>query len=134
MHVVTQIQIICFNTIYSYNTIYSMSLIENDITPPNKTCGCYAKDSSDSRCCGLCYLCCPDNQEYRINKCECCPKNLCDNYNITNKSEIMNDGHKFCWCLICLPFSIGCFLPCVLGASFNTFINHIRETDLNYLF
>ena len=111
-----------------------MSLSDNDIMSSNKTCGCYAKNSSDSRCCGLCYLCCPVNEEYTINKFECCPKKLCDNYNIVDKNQTMNDNHKFCWCLICLPFSIGCFLPCLLGASFNTFINHIRETDLNYLF
>ena len=113
-----------------------MSLIDNDISPPKKTCGCYAKNSPDSRCCGLCYLCCPDKEEYKINTCECCPKNLYDNYNynIADETEIMNDNHKFCWCLICLPFSIGCFLPCVLGASFNTCINKIRDTDLNYLF
>ena len=113
-----------------------MSLIDNDISPPKKTCGCYAKNSPDSRCCGLCYLCCPDKEEYKINTCECCPKNLYDNYNysIADETEIMNDNHKFCWCLICLPFSIGCFLPCLLGASLNTCINHIRKTDLNYLF
>lgn len=107
-----------------------MSSIEDDVS--NKTCACYSKDSIDSRCCGLCYSCKGEKEYY--NNCEFFPKNLCENYNIADKSEKMNERHKLCWCLMCLPFSIGCLLPCVLGASFNTCINHIRGTDLNYLF
>ena len=102
-----------------------------------RLCPCYSKDSDDSRCCGLCYFCCPGDSDDNTS-CQLFEKTLwCyDNkksYNIMGR-KIINSENEWCACIVCAPFSIGCFIPCVLGGGFNHCINNLRDTNSNYLF
>ena len=91
--------------------------------------GCYSKDSSDARCCGVQ----PNSEEIG-----CFPtlsdfgkSQLC----ITNNGGLT--GHEIddncCSILCCCPFKCVFTLPCLLGSTFNSIINGIRGTNHNYL-
>jgi hypothetical protein len=95
---------------------------------------CYSKKSSDARCCGLCFYCCP--AKIYKDKFELCPINLYD-YWISCYVQT-NDGvrreEKDVCCFVCFPVKIVLFFPCLLGSLSNGFINCLRKTDLNYFF
>jgi len=100
-------------------------------------CGCYKKDSFDSRCCGLCY--CKkrnemnkvkDKENYKTNQCHVCPSNL---YDYTESGYFNTENDCFCTILTC-PIKISLFFVCFLGSIFNHCVNCSCLTDRNYLF
>ena len=100
---------------------------------------CYRQNSSDTRCCGICYYNCPlkeDNYNININdrdQLEFCLPNMNDycksGYIITYNIVPRNDCSG-----CCLPYKLIICMPCLLGTLFNHCINCIRSTNTNYLF
>ena len=97
----------------------------------NKWCYCYNKDSTDSRCFGLCYCFCPIKIDKDVDKipCEFCPKTMKE-YIDSGYFNTENDG--LCT-ILCLPLKIPLFFPCILGSVFNNCINCLCNTNRNYL-
>ena len=103
-----------------------------------KAYGCYKKDSDDSRCCGFCYHFYPPNKSNNI-RCEICTNGIYDHcrsgYIYTDDAGCNNDDDfAGCYCIICFPFKIGIFSPCLLGSIFNSCLNSMCKTNKNYLF
>ena len=100
-------------------------------------CPCYQANSSDARCCGLCYYCAPT--PIVKNQCNFCPNNInsyCNSGYIITQATGQPEKWDDCDCcctLICLPVKFSCFFPCFFGSMCNNCINYIRDTDLNYL-
>jgi hypothetical protein len=103
----------------------------NDIQQPTY-CGCYKENSTDTRCCGLCYCCCPAthiDKEKDRKRCDCCPNDFHEywysGYVQTtagpsiNKEEEMNG--VCCW--FCFPLKFPLFFPCFLGSLLNQAFN-----------
>ena len=90
------------------------------------------------RCCGLCYTCCyiPDKDK----QCYLCPETFktyyTSGYVVTTDSSIKtNEECEDCLCtILCLPFKLSLFWPCLCGSLFNNAINCCRDTNTNYLF
>jgi hypothetical protein len=107
-------------------------------------CYCYSKQSTDSRCCGLCYCACPSKKVE--NQCNVCNNNVydfCSLYMQTksgtgggNKdNECEELGWDDCFCSVfCLPIKLPLFLPCFIGSMVNECINKMASTKRNYLF
>jgi hypothetical protein len=103
-------------------------------------CPCYKKDSADSRCCGFCYYFYPPKKSNNIH-CEICPNGFFDHcrsgYIYTDDAGCKNeddDNTAGCYCIICFPFKLAIFSPCLLGSLFNSCVNSICKTNTNYLF
>ena len=100
-----------------------------------KLCGCYDKDSTDSRCCGFCYYFCASYDPNDSRKEVClndCTKHCLSQYIYTD--DIFCQSTQGLTCIVCFPFKCCLFLPCLLGAGINACINDTRHTKLNYLF
>ena len=94
-------------------------------------CGCYKADSTDARCCGLCYCFCPANhidKEIDKKRCDCCPNDFCEYWysglvqttaGYGNKEEDLNG--LCCW--FCFPVKFPLFFPCFLGSLVNDVLN-----------
>ena len=99
-------------------------------------CGCYKEDSTDTRCCGLCYYCCPAkhiDKEIDKKRCDCCPNDFCEYWysglvqttaGYGNKEEDING---IC-CCFCFPVKFPLFFPCFLGSLCNHTINKFCAT------
>ena len=100
-------------------------------------CGCYRTTSTDARCCGLCYYCCPTPNVN--NQCNFCPNNInsyCNSGYIITQTTGQPERWDDCDCcctLVCLPLKFSCFFPCFFGSICNNCINYMRDTDFNYL-
>ena len=88
-----------------------------------RLCPCYKKDSADSRCCGFCYHFYPPKKSNNIH-CEICPNGFFDHcrsgYIYTDDTGCNNeddDNTAGCYCIICFPFKLVIFSPCLLGLS-----------------
>uniref|UniRef100_A0A6C0IIN6 Uncharacterized protein n=1 Tax=viral metagenome TaxID=1070528 RepID=A0A6C0IIN6_9ZZZZ len=99
-------------------------------------CNCYNTASTDARCCGACYYCCPTKKKVE-ERCECCPNDFDtywdSGYVQTNVGYGTEDPNGLCcWC--CFPIKFPVFFTCFLGSLCNNYINWTRDTNLNYLF
>ena len=97
-------------------------------------CCCYSKDSIDSRCCGVCYCCCPSKTIQE--QCNFCPIDFNDYWSsgyVQTHDGYGNTSDCCCFC-VWLPVKLVLFSPCFLGSIFNNCINWSRGTRLNYLF
>jgi hypothetical protein len=100
-------------------------------------CLFYNRDSTDSRCCGICYCCCPaKTPEDQFN---CCPNNFAEYWHsgyVQTYSGYGNSAQEengiCCW--FCFPLKFTIFFPCFLGSLMNNSINSLRKTNNNYLF
>lgn len=104
-------------------------------------CGCYKENSTDARCCGLCYCCCPANnidKEDDPQRCDLCPNDFSEYWysgyvqtttGYGNKEEDVNG--VCCW--LCCPVKFSLFFPCFLGSLINHAINYCCSTNRNYL-
>ena len=102
-------------------------------------CGCYADDSMDTRCCGLCYCglcnCCflarknPPSKE----ECDFCMRDLWEHSKSGYIQTITGYGRgeesDCCCTCLCLPLKFPLFFPCFLGALFNHFMNACCATS-----
>jgi hypothetical protein len=98
---------------------------------PRTFCGCYNEHSTDARCCGLCYCCCPAKHIDKAidhQRCDCCPNDFCEYWysgyvqttaGYGNQEEDLNG--VCCW--LCFPVKISMFFPCLLGSLCNQVIN-----------
>ena len=94
-------------------------------------CGCYQADSTDARCCGVCYCCCPAkhiDKEIDKKRCDCCPNDFCEYWysglvqttaGYGNPQEEING--VCCW--FCFLPKFAMFFPCFLGSLVNHSIN-----------
>jgi len=108
--------------------------------PEYNCCPCYDRDSTDARCCGICYKCCPvkDNE----TRCDWCLNDLdeyCKSGMVYTDSGMPGNGNKpdgdcNIFCVICLPIKFSFFFSCCFGSCFNGCINSCRDTNTNYLF
>ena len=101
-------------------------------------CACYRKDSNDTRCCGLCYRLCPSEKTSKMRY-EVCTNGFWEHcrsgYIYTDDAGCNNDDDSTgCYCIMCFPFKLGIFSPCLLGSIFNSCLNNICKTNTNYLF
>jgi hypothetical protein len=107
-------------------------------------CGCYNKESTDARCCGLCYCFCPAkhiNRTIDKDRCDFCPETFTayreSGYFITYGGYGRHNNDDDCFCTtICLPFKIPVFSPCILGSLFNSLLNYccyLETENRNYL-
>ena len=99
-------------------------------------CGCYKNNSTDTRCCGLCYYCCPAkniNKEIDPGRCDFCPNDFHEYWysgyvqttsGYGNSAEEMNG--VYCWC--CFPLKFPLFFSCFLGSLVNQTINTCSAT------
>jgi len=99
-------------------------------------CGCYQENSTDTRCCGLCWRFCPaKNIDKNLDRerCDFCPNDFSEfwysGYIQTNagygtKEEDVNG--LCCW--LCFPLKCPVFFPCGLGALINQAINKACAT------
>lgn len=99
-------------------------------------CYCYNKASTDARCCGACYCCCPSKKR-KEELCYFCPYTFSE-YWYSGYVQTIDGPHDkepngFC-CWLCFIPKFGLFFPCFLGSLFNSCINCSRDTDVNYLF
>ena len=99
-------------------------------------CGCYKRNSFDSRCCGVCYACCPSQTV--DEQCNFCPndfKMYWDSGYVQTKSGYggFEENNGFC-CWVCFPLKFALFFPCCFGSLGNECINSMRDTNVNYFF
>ena len=102
-------------------------------------CGCYKKESFDSRCCGLCY-CIKRSKMNKVNeadldlynlvKCYVCPNTLFD---YTYSGYFNTDDDCLCTACTC-PVKFPLFFVCFLGSIINNCVNYSCSTNRNYLF
>lgn len=119
---------------------YKNSVKPNENESCDCCCWCYNKASTDSRCCGACYCCCPvkDNEDKRV----LCPNGFSDYWDSCYVQTVSGYGGKQgaieekngCFTCVCFPIKFSLFFPCFLGSLFNECINCMRYTDTNYLF
>ena len=100
-------------------------------------CACYRKDSNDTRCLGICYRLCPSEKTNNM-RCEICTNGFWDHcrsgYIYTDDAGCNDDDSAGCYCIMCFPFKLGIFSPCLLGSIFNSCLNTLCNTNTNYLF
>ena len=101
-------------------------------------CACYRKDSNDTRCLGVCYRVCPSEKTNNM-RCEICTNGFWHHcrsgYIYTDDAGCNNDDDSAgCYCIICFPFKLSIFSPCLLGSIFNSCLNTLCNTNTNYLF
>jgi len=99
-------------------------------------CWCYKRNSIDSRCCGVCYACCPSKTVAK--QCNFCPndfKMYWDSGYVQTSTGygVLDEKNGIC-CWFCFPIKFPLFFPCCLGSLGNECINYMRNTNLNYLF
>ena len=108
-------------------------------------CGCYEPDSTDARCCGVCYCCCPAaNIDKDIDKkrCDCCPNDFSEYWYSGLVQTTMGYGNSEeditgCCCFVCFPIKFAFFFPCFFGSLLNNTINSCccqYMSRRNYLF
>ena len=100
-------------------------------TEKKQKCSCYSSDSTDARCCGLCYCCCPAkhiDKEMDLNRCDFCPNDFCEYWYSGYVQTHSGYGHPeeeingiCCW--FCFPLKFPIFFPCFLGSLVNHAIN-----------
>lgn len=103
----------------------------------SECCGCYKQNSLDSRCCGLCYAYCP--RQTLDEQSDCCPNNFSTYWDsgyvqTTSGYQTEHGEHNGICCWFCFPLKFALFFPCCFGSLCNGFINHIRNTNMNYFF
>ena len=139
----TCIKPICIqaNDIKSYSRAQSFMHIasishsnSNSYSNSSSCCACYGPNSSDARCCGLCYFCCPTppNKE----QCFCCLNNFTEYWDsgyVQTVSGYGDEENNGICCVFCFPLKFALFFMCCLGSIGNGWINCMRETNLNYL-
>ena len=139
----TCIKPICIqaNDIKSYSRAQSFMHIasishsnSNSNSNSSSCCACYGPNSSDARCCGLCYFCCPTppNKE----QCFCCLNNFTEYWDsgyVQTVSGYGDEENNGVCCVFCFPLKFALFFTCCLGSIGNGWINCMRNTNLNYL-
>jgi hypothetical protein len=107
------------------------AILYKPIAKNDTLCGCYKANSTDARCCGLCYCCCPakDIDKYKdLQRCDFCPNDFCEYWysgyvqttsGYGNQEEDING--VCCW--LCFPVKLPMFFPCLLGSLCNQVIN-----------
>jgi len=89
-----------------------------------KRCCCYSSQSTDSRCCGACYHCCPKPEI--DDRCEACPNNFCTYWQsgyIQTTQGIKREEERCeefycddcCCTTACFPLKFSVFFPCCFG-------------------
>jgi hypothetical protein len=98
-------------------------------------CGCYNINSTDARCCGLCYWFCPTNidKEKDPQRCDLCPADLSEywysGYVQTTAGHTLEEEeiNGLCCCL-CFPLKFSLFFSCFLGSLVNHTLNKCCAT------
>jgi hypothetical protein len=71
-------------------------------------------------------------------RCEICTNGFWDHcrsgYIYTDETGCKDDDYPGCYCIMCFPFKLGIFSPCLLGSIFNSCLNTLCNTNTNYLF
>jgi len=126
--------------IYNYKNDYKKAVKPDENESCDCCCWCYNKSSTDSRCCGACYCCCPvkDNEDPFM----LCPNGFSEYWDSCYVQTVSGYGGKQkaieekngCFTCVCFPIKFTLFFPCFLGSLFNECINCMRYTDTNYLF
>lgn len=112
--------------------------MEETISLNYSLCGCYNRNSYDSRCCGLCY--CIKRHKINqiktqeelnaINQWHLCPISVCD-----FTESIYFNTYDDCLCTaFCCPIKFPLFFVCFLGSIVNHCVNCSCLTNRNYLF
>ena len=124
-------------------SVFTLTVSNDTKIQSCQCCYCYSKQSSDSRCCGLCYCACPSKKvENQFNVCNNNIYDFCSSGCIQTTSgtgdktdECKKLGWDDCCCtMICLPLKLPLFLPCFIGSIVNECINKMAATKRNYLF
>lgn len=139
---------------YAENTIKNNMASSKDTIPSKNTIpskdtgcccckkGCYKYDSTDTRCCGLCYCLCPAKNISKLvdkNRCDFCPDNFQEYLESGYFKTIDGPSDKDnCFCTtLCLPIKFPLFFPCFLGTlvnqCFNSYCCASTNQDRNYL-
>ena len=103
---------------------------------------CYRIDSTDTRCCGLCYCCCPAKNISRLvdkDRCDFFPESFAEYLESGYFRTVDGPAREDCFCtVLCLPIKLPLFLPCFLGSLFNDALNKwccaFAHQDRNYIF
>ena len=113
--------------------VFSVSTLKAKKTEEKKQpcCGCYKIFSTDARCGGLCYCCCPAAHIDEIvdeKRCDCCPKDFCHYWNsgyvqTTSGYGNFDDEKNGVCCWFCFPVKFPLFFPCFLGSLVNQGLN-----------
>jgi hypothetical protein len=113
------------------------------ITTNDSLCGCYKANSTDARCCGLCYCCCPAkhiNKEIDLRRCDFCPNDFCEYWYSGYVQTVAGYGNKeedlngvCCW--LCFPVKLPMFFSCFIGSLVNDGLNRCCAAPIkrNYL-
>jgi hypothetical protein len=99
-----------------------------------KLFNCYAENSPDTRCCGICYCCCPvKNSDDDSQRCDVCPIDFGEYWYSGYVQTSSGNGRAeeeingiCCW--FCFPLKISLFFPCLLGSLFNHAVNKCCAT------
>ena len=116
----------------------------NEVQTQPSRFDCYKYDSTDTRCCGVCYCCCPAaniDKELDKKRCDCCPNDFNEywysglvqtNMGYGNPQQDVNG----CCCLVCFPIKFAFFFPCFFGSLVNQAANKCSAVPIsrNYLF
>ena len=99
--------------------------------------GCYKDNSTDTRCCGLCYWCCRAthiDKEVDRARCDFCPNDFHEYWYSGYVQTTAGYGSKeedingiYCWC--CFPLKFPMFFTCCLGSLLNQAINNCCATS-----
>ena len=113
------------------------------ITTNDSLCGCYKANSTDARCCGLCYCCCPAkhiNKEIDLRRCDFCPNDFCEYWYSGYVQTVAGYGNReedlngvCCW--LCFPVKLPMFFSCFIGSLVNDGLNRCCAAPIkrNYL-
>ena len=106
-------------------------------------CGCYDANSTDARCCGVCYCCCPAaniDKEIDKKRCDCCPNDFNEYWYSGLVQTTMGYGNSEqdingCCCFVCFPIKFAFFFPCFFGSLANDGLNRCCTSPIkrNYL-
>ena len=112
-----------------------LNMSKSEITDQPR-CGCYKENSTDARCCGLCYCCCRAkhiDKELDKKRCDCCPNDFSEYWysgyiqTTAGYGNSEEDVNGIC-CCFCFPIKFPLFFPCFLGSLVNQMINSCCAT------
>ena len=100
---------------------------------PKSYSGCYGENSTDTRCCGLCFCFCPAkniSKDVDLKRCDFCPNDFSEYWysgyiqttaSNTKQGQAEDINGVCCW--LCFPIKFPMFFPCFLGSLANGCIN-----------
>ena len=109
-----------------------------DLPSTGCCCPCYNAKSTDARCCGACYFCCPlEEDEFQ---CSWVPSTFTEyrksGYIVTHSNGRNRIDSDQCLCTIfCFPIKFSLFFPCFIGSIINSCFNAVcySNYERNYI-